>query len=125
MLDVVAFQHALAGNVVAGQGRQPVAWQMVSAEVADQDGGSAGVASFREPHHLSGQIPFVEGVGNQHHVGAAGWEIILVQDVRADGQDRDAVGSSVHADSYGGYRVDVICGHRRCPGLGRRDAHQP
>src|SRR3974377_2419258 len=79
-LDVAAFQHALAGNVVAGQWRQPVAWQMGSAEVADQDSGSAGVAPFREPHHLTGQIPLVEGVGNQYQIGAAGWEIILVQD---------------------------------------------
>ena len=78
-LDVVAFQHALAGNVIAGQWRQPVARQIVPAEVAHQDSGSAGVASFGEPHHLTGQIPFVERVGNQHQIGAAGGEIMLVR----------------------------------------------
>ena len=70
-LDVVAFQHALAGNVVAGQWPQPVARQMVPAEVADQDGGSAGVASLGEPRHLAGQVPLVEGVGNQNQIGGA------------------------------------------------------
>src|SRR5581483_3072157 len=59
-LDVAAFQHALAGNVVAGQPHEPVTGQIGPAEVADQDSGSAGVASFRELRHLPGQVPFVE-----------------------------------------------------------------
>ena len=82
------------------------------------------MASFREPHHLSGQIPLVESVGNQHQIGAGGWEVFLVQDVSADGWDRYAVGSSVHADSYGSDRVDVICGHGRCTGFGRGNGYQ-
>jgi DUF1707 SHOCT-like domain len=124
-LDVAAFQHALAGNVVAGQRRQPVTWQISPAKVANQNGGAAGVASFHEPHHLAGQILLVESVCDQHQIGAGGWEVILVQDVSADGRDRYTVGSSVHADSHGSDRVDIICGHGCCTSLGRRNGHQP
>ena len=77
---------------------------------------------LEEPHHPAGQIPFVERVGGQHHVSVRG---IGVQDVRADGQDRYAVGVSVEADRGGRERVNVAGGHGRCSCPGRRDGHQP
>ena len=83
------------------------------------------MASFRELRHLPGQIPFVESIGNQDQVGARDWEIVLVQDVSADGHDHYVVGVGVHADSYGSDRVDVICGHGGRPGHGRGDGHYP
>ena len=83
-----------AGTVGDGVGIDfyPFAGQKGPAEVADQDRGSAGVASIREPHHLAGQFPVVERVGHQDQIGASGWEVVLVQDVSADGRDRYAVG---------------------------------
>src|SRR2546430_6611952 len=98
---------------------------MGPAQVANQDSGSAGVASFGKPHHLTGQLPLVESVGNQYQIGAGSWEVVLVQDVSADGQDRYVVGSSVHADSYGSDRVDVICGYGGCAGLGSCNCPPP
>ncbi len=125
VLDVAIFQRAQAGNVVCGQRPQPVPGQIRPPEVARQDIGPAGVASLEEPHHPAGQIPFVEGVGDQHHVNAGGGRAIFIQDVSTDGQNRNAVGARVDGDGGGRERINVIGGHGRGSCLGRRDGHQP
>lgn len=83
------------------------------------------MAAPREPHDPAGQVALVEGVARQHKTGAAGRQVIVVQHVGADGPHRDPVGRGVHLDRRGGQRVDVVRGHGRRPGQGRRDGHKP
>jgi len=78
VLDVAIFHPAQVGHVICGQRPQPVPRQIRPPEVARQDIGSAGLASLKEPHHPAGQNAFVEGVGDQRHVGVGESRGLLV-----------------------------------------------
>src|SRR5439155_19710301 len=64
-LDVGVLGLALAGDVVGGQRRQPVAGQVGAAEVGGQHDGAAGPAAAGKAHHPGRQVALVEGVGDQ------------------------------------------------------------